>query len=246
MTERPLYTARLIHQEMLSEVTETKHLVFEVEELQQFDFTAGQFISMVAPKNGKPMTRAYSLASAPRGNQFDLCLNRVSDGFFSNLLCDMRDGDTVGFHGPHGNFVLRNPLRDSLLIATGTGIAPIRGFVQWLFAERGRSEGSEIHLVYGTRYPSDIYYEDYFRSVAADFPNFKYVVTLSRAGDEWQGGRGYVQQHIREIIAARPDAKPNLMDAYICGLNDMVSHVRKMLKEELGWDRKQIIFERYD
>jgi ferredoxin-NADP reductase len=36
------------------------------------------------------------------------------------------------------------------------------------------------------------------------------------------------------------------MDAYICGLNEMVSATRKMLKEELGWDRKQIVYERYD
>ncbi len=36
------------------------------------------------------------------------------------------------------------------------------------------------------------------------------------------------------------------MDAYICGLNDMVSACRKMLMEEFGWDKKQVIFERYD
>lgn len=246
MLERPLQTARLIHQEWLSESSETKHLVFSIDDLDNFNFAAGQFISLVAPKEGKTLTRAYSLASAPRKNEFDLCLNRVEDGFFSNLLCDMKEGETVKFHGPHGMFVLRNPLRDSILIATGTGIAPIRGFVQWLFEDDSHHQGKEIHLVYGTRYEVDIYYKDYFALIAHDFPNFHYLVTLSRGTDDWKGERGYVQEHVRRIIQARPESERTNLDAYICGLNDMVSAARKMLKEELGWDRKQIVFERYD
>ena len=246
MIERPLYTARLAHQEWLSAPSETKHLVFRVDELQRFDFAPGQFISMVAPKEGKTITRAYSIASAPRKNEFDLCLNRVDDGFFSNLLCDMKEDETVRFHGPHGNFVLRNPLRDSILIATGTGIAPIRGFVEWLFADGFRHQGREIHLVYGTRYATEIYYKDYFDLVAHAFRNFHYTATLSRAEEDRTGERGYVQDHVRKLILARPESERTAMDAYICGLNDMVSATRKMLKEELGWDRRQIMFERYD
>src|SRR5579885_1118217 len=104
-------------------------------------------------------------ASAPRANEFDLCVNRVEGGFFSNLLCDLEPGQTVQFHGPHGLFTLRQPLTDSIFIATGTGIAPMRGFVQWLFPENGedRSEGRPIWLVYGTRYPTEIYYQKYLK-----------------------------------------------------------------------------------
>jgi NAD(P)H-flavin reductase len=71
-------------------------------------------------------------------------------------------------------------------------------------------------------------------------------VTLSRAEDDWKGQRGYVQEHVRRIVESRPQSECTNMDAYICGLNNMVSANRKMLKEELGWDRKQIVFERYD
>src|SRR5262245_19512506 len=142
--QRPTFTAKVTRTIMLSEPAQTKHMEFEVLELDRFDFAAGQFVSMTAPKEGKTMTRAYSIASGPRHNrQFDLCLNRVLNGFFSNLLCDMKVGDAVSFHGPHGNFVLRNPLRDSLFIATGTGIAPMRAFVEWLFGETPRHEDRE-------------------------------------------------------------------------------------------------------
>jgi ferredoxin-NADP reductase len=249
MVERQIYTARLTRTETLSDRADCKHFEFEVDELSNFDFTAGQFVSMLAKNNEKQMTRAYSLASGPRGNnRFDLCLNRVEGGFFSNYLCDMEHGNVVHFHGPHGHFVLKNPLRDSIMIATGTGVAPMRGFVEWLFpldSSPDRSEGREIWLIFGTRHESEIYYREYFEEVARKYPNFHYLVTLSRPDESWQGRRGYVQEHVKEILESRPEKGKNDMDAYICGLNMMVSANRKQLAE-FGWDKKQIVFERYD
>jgi ferredoxin-NADP reductase len=250
MAQRPVYTAKLTRTEVLSDRADCKHFEFEVQDLPNFDFAAGQFVSMLAKNNEKQMTRAYSLASGPRGNnRFDLCLNRVEGGFFSNYLCDMEHGNVVQFHGPHGHFVLRNPLRDSLMIATGTGIAPMRGFVEWLFPLNGgepeRHEGRDIWLIFGTRYESEIYYREYFEEVARKYPNFHYLITLSRPNEGWKGATGYVQEHVKKILESRSGAGKDEMDAYICGLNEMVSANRKLLTE-YGWDKKQIVFERYD
>src|SRR6204780_1709604 len=172
--------------------------------MEKFDFQPGQFVSFVAlDPMGKHQTRAYSIASAAHGNQFDVCVNRVEGGFFSNALCDLEVGQSLQFHGPHGLFLLRAPLTDGIFIATGTGIAPMRGFVEYLFPENGedRSQGRNFWLVYGTRYPSELYYEDYFESVAARRPNFFYLKTLSRANGDWAGLRGYVQEHVEQIAA---------------------------------------------
>ena len=245
---RELLTARLQREEMLSERAQCKHLKFAAENMDRFEFKAGQFVSMVAPNSeGKQITRAYSIASGPNGGpHFDLCLNRVEGGFFSNHLCDMKEGDTVQFHGPHGLFVLRNPLRDCIMIATGTGIAPMRGFVEWLFDEqKPQHQGKDIWLVYGTRYETEIYYRDFFEEVAKKNSNFHYMVTLSRCGEEWTGCRGYVQDHVKAVLESRPDRGKDSMDAYICGLNLMVSANRQLLAE-FGWEKKQIVFERYD
>ena len=257
---RQLYTARLDRKQLLSDPAQCFHLEFSAHELPRFDFVAGQFVSMVADdKNGKTQTRAYSIASAPRRNEFDLCVNRVEGGFFSNLLCDLNEGDTVKFHGPHGLFLLRQPLTDSIFIATGTGIAPMRGFAEALFPASGEDKtgGRDIWLVYGTRYPTEIYYQDYFEKLAAERPNFHYVSTLSRPHEGWEGGRGYVQEFVAKIAAEHASrsgapTEPTAAEgggfnihAYICGLNDMVSANRDKLME-LGWQRKQIVFERYD
>ncbi len=246
MPPRPIYTAKLINTVLLSERAQCKHLELEVEELEQFDFAPGQFVSMLAKNGDKQMTRAYSIASGPNGNKrFALCLNRVEGGFFSNYLCDMEHGRIAHFHGPHGHFVLRNPLRDCLMIATGTGVAPMRGFIEWLFGSTPHHEGKDIWLIFGTRNVSEIYYRDYFEEVARKNSNFHYLITLSRGPEDWTGARGYVQDHVKKILDQRPDHGKNDMDAYICGLNMMVSANRKQLAD-YGWDKKQIVFERYD
>ena len=248
---RELLTARLIRKLCLSETAQCFHLEFEVEGVSHFAFTPGQFISAVAEDaNGKQQMRAYSIASAPSGSRFALCLNRVDDGYFSNRLADMQEGDTLQFQEPLGFFTLHQPLADSILIATGTGVAPMRGFLQWLFPEGGpdRSGGREIWLVYGTRHETELYYRAEFESFAARHTNFHYLPTLSRAGEDWRGLRGYVQEHaVRIATEHNPEGAGAEfgIDAYVCGLSPMINAVRERLKA-LGWNRKQIITERYD
>jgi ferredoxin-NADP reductase len=266
---RETYTARLERKDCISETAQCYHFVFVLDEMQSFPFTAGQFVSAVAEDaKGKMQTRAYSIASAASGNRFDLCVNRVEEGFFSNHLADLPDlpiGATIQVHGPHGHFILKEPITDSILVATGTGVAPMRGFLQWLFPADGpdRSDGKQIWLVYGTRYETDIYYHEEFEALAARHSNFHYLPTLSRAQESWTGLRGYVQDHVARIIEERaarlgqtlptpppdpaiPPAELNFdIYAYICGLNMMVSSVRERLAG-FGWHRKQIVFERYD
>jgi ferredoxin-NADP reductase len=258
---RQLYTAHLEDKLLLSERAQCYHLEFSIPELDSFDFIAGQFVSLVAEdQKGKQQTRAYSVASAPSGNRFDLCVNRVEGGFFSNLLCDMEPGQDIQLHGPHGLFTLRRPLTDGIFIATGTGVAPMRGFTQRLFPETGEdlSEGRHFWLVYGTRHETELYYQKYFEKIAAEHPNFHYLSSLSRPHEGWEGLRGYVQEHVAEVVKSRASlngfhppvptaAEPAGFDihAYICGLHEMVSHNRDKLVE-LGWQKKQVIFERYD
>ncbi len=77
---RELFTARLERKECISEVAQCYHFDFAVEELENFAYTPGQFVSGVAlDDKGKQQTRAYSIASAPKGNHFELCVNRVED-----------------------------------------------------------------------------------------------------------------------------------------------------------------------
>ena len=220
----------------------TKHFEWEILGAERFDFLAGQFLSMTLIRDAREHTRAYSIASPPRGDtRFDLCLNRVPGGLFSNFLCDLAPGAEIAFTAPHGFFTLQLPVeRDPVFIATGTGIAPIRGILADLFA-RGLDRGRDVWLLFGVRYPETILYRDEFESLARKHTNFHFVPTLSRPPTDWTGVRGYVQQQLRERFSGRRD-----FTAYICGLKAMVDDVRRILKEEFGLDRKQIRYEKYD
>jgi len=234
------FTARLIRSAALSEFT--KHLEFEMESVPRFGFVAGQWMSFKTTKpDGEEITRAYSIASPPsEDNRFALCLNRVQDGFTSNYLCDMEAGAEIACQGPFGDFTLRPPMRDTIFIATGTGIAPFRSMLHWLLAEETRHQGKQLSLIFGNRTERDIYYHDEFLRLAADHANFHYLPTLSRADASWQGSRGYVQEHVPAIAQGRTD-----MHAYVCGLDKMVKANRDLLKS-MGWDRKSILYEKYD
>lgn len=232
------FTAHLTRSLALSDFT--KHIEFEVE-ASAFGFVPGQWLSLQQSKpDGEEITRAYSIASAPNGGKFAFCLNRVQDGFMSNYLCDLPQGAVIQVKGPFGSFILRPPLRDTIFIATGTGIAPYRSMLHWLFADTERHHNKQFWLVFGSRTQRDIYYHDEFLQLAAEHPNFHYMPTLSRGSDNWPGLRGYVQEHIRKLAEGRSD-----MHAYICGLEKMVTANRELLKS-LGWERKSILYEKYD
>jgi len=240
MTPFQTFSARLTRSTALTELT--KHLEFEMKAVSRFGFVAGQWMSFKTTKpDCEEITRAYSIASPPgEDNRFALCLNRVQDGFMSNFLCDMKAGDEIACQGPFGDFTLRPPMRDTVFIATGTGIAPFRSMLHWLLADESRHQGKQLSLVFGNRTERDIYYHDEFLRLAAEHPNFRYQPTLSRGDAEWTGLRGYVQEHVPAIAQDRTD-----MHAYICGLDKMVKANRELLKS-MGWDRKSILYEKYD
>jgi ferredoxin-NADP reductase len=221
----------------------TKHFEWEISGEGRFDFVAGQFLSLTHAHEGRELTRAYSLASPPdgAGRRFDLCLNRVPGGIVSNYLCGLEAGAEISFTGPHGFFIVESPLeRDLVFLATGTGIAPIRGMLADLFS-RGADAGRDVWLLFGVRYPETILYREEFERLAAAHANFHFVATLSRPPADWGGAAGYVQQQLRSRFAGRSD-----FTAYICGLKAMVDDARRILKEEFGLPRRQIRFEKYD
>ncbi len=240
MTPFQTFTARLVRSSALSEFT--KHLEFEMKGVTRFGFVAGQWLSFKTNMpDGEEITRAYSIASPPTDdNRLALCLNRVQDGFMSNFLCDMKDGDEISCQGPFGDFILRPPMRDTIFVATGTGIAPFRSMLHWLLSDPSRHQSKQLSLIFGNRTEKDIYYHDEFLRMANDHANFHYLPTLSRGGQDWQGLRGYVQEHVPAIAQGRTD-----MHAYICGLDKMVKANRELLKS-LAWDRKSILYEKYD
>jgi ferredoxin-NADP reductase len=234
--QRETFTAHLRSKKLLCATSQTWHLEFSVE--VPFSFIPGQFLSILAERiypagharagESRIDTRAYSLASAPSTQNIALCINRLDTvdgrGYFSNLLCDLEPGAAINFHGPHGNFILRERSGPILLLAEETGIAPIRSI---LYANKDLG----ATLVQVSTASSVPLYGDEFAAFAAlkhqaVYDDLTYSASLTT---------------VRGALAA----DPAIREAYIVGLSPFVNAHRAHLKE-LGWDRKQIVFERYD
>src|SRR5690242_12416631 len=214
-----------------------RHFDFEALGVERLEFVPGQFTSFTDTIQGMEITRAYSLASAPSGtNRFELCLNQVEHGHLSPRLFQMKPGDRMEMRQPLGMFVLRQPPRDSIFIATGTGIAPFRSILQ----AHLNAASPAFTLLFGVRYESHLLYSEEFEQMARRFPKFRFWPTLTRPESGWQGRQGRVQTHLAEAIGERRD-----VDFYLCGLKEMVDDVRGVLKGQ-GFDRKQIFYEKYD
>ncbi len=231
--------AKLIGQRELA--PEVHHFDFEVPDIEALPFAPGQFVSIVKEIEGKEITRAYSVASPHDGNHFALCLNRVADGMISPHLFSLQIGDTVDIHEPLGYFTLRHPGHRAVFVATGTGIAPFRSM---LLHHLPRTQ-PEVTLLFGARYPEGLLYQDEFEALTRQYPKFRFLSTVTRPSEQWQGKSGRVQAHLDEALALRTPDELSTLDVYICGLREMVDDVRKELKVR-GFDRKQIIYEKYD
>jgi CDP-4-dehydro-6-deoxyglucose reductase, E3 len=213
-----------------------RHFVFEVPEVKEFHFQPGQFVSFTAILADRPITRAYSIAGPAKGNRFDLCLNLVREGHFSPFLFDLRVSDQIEMTGPIGTFVLGTP-SDSVMIATGTGIAPFRPMLHEILP---KDPGHSYTLLFGVRYERSLLYRAEFEDFQRRFSNFHFWPTLSRPDRAWKGRTGHVQAHLDEAIGERRD-----LNVYVCGLRAMVDDVRNILKEK-GFERQRIIYEKYD
>ena len=226
--------ARLIGSRDLA--PDVRHFEFEIADKSEFSFTPGQFVSIKEDVAGKEVTRAYSIASPPDGNRFALCLNRVPEGLVSPCLFAMKTGEHVEVQEPLGYFTLRRPDKPAVFVATGTGVAPFRSI---LLASLPQS--APITLLLGARYPHGVLYQQEWEQLAQQHAHFRFIPTVTRPDDTWKGAVGRVQLQLDQVLSSQTD-KP---DVYICGLKEMVDEVRAQLKQK-GFDRKQIIYEKYD
>ncbi len=187
---------------------------------RRLQFMAGQYIEVIT-REGKH--RAYSLANPPHDDgALELHVRFVAGGDFTErVFGGMREGEVLQIQGPLGQFTLReaspNPV---VLIAGGTGFAPIKGLLEHAF-HMGITR--PLHLYWGVRAERDLYLAALPETWAAAHPNFSYTPVLSepRAEDGWRGRTGFVHD---AVAADHPDTSG--LDVYAAGPPVMVRAVR--------------------
>ena len=242
MPPPPTFDLRLATTRMLA--PGVRELTFERADGAAFAFEAGQWVSLVLPLPDGEGRRAYSIASPPDGTpKLSIAVTKVTGGAGSSFLHALEVGETLRAIGPQG-FFTRALGQPTLFVGTGTGVTPLRSMLLDAIA---KGDTAPMTLVFGVRAPEDRLYADEFDALAAQHPHFTVHYSLSRAGAEWSGRRGYVQTHVeelyRELAAKSPASPPHV---YVCGLERMVGAVRDLLRKQMSVERKQVHTERYD
>jgi CDP-4-dehydro-6-deoxyglucose reductase len=236
------YNSRVV--DIIDQTPSTKSFWLKIADMTSFDFTPGQFITLDLPLGEKRRDRwrSYSIANVPSREDglIELCIVKLAGGLATSyLFSQLKVGDTLRFKGPDGNFILPTPLdKDLVLVCTGTGIAPFRSMLSDLH-QKGLFE-RRIHLIYGTRFESDILYREELEALASVEPNFLFTIVLSR-DTNWRGAKGYVHQVYLENYAT-----PNQQILFmLCGWSMMIDEAVANLIIKLGYEKSQIKYELY-
>ena len=188
---------------------------------ERLQFAAGQYIEILL-KNGR--RRAFSLANAPHDDAcLQLHVRHMPGGQFTDAVFGtMKERDMLRFCGPHGSFVLREEsAKPVLLLAGGTGFAPIKAIVEHAIAEQ---TSRPLAIYWGGRTLADLYLRSLAEQWALEHPGIRFVPVLSDspASEGWEGRSGLVH------VAAMQDF-PDLSghQVYVCGSPAMVAAARQ-------------------
>jgi len=212
----PIKTLPCRVQKMVRAAPDVMVLHLKLPANERLQFLAGQYIDILL-KDGK--RRSFSLANGPHDDELlQLHVRNYPGGAFTeHVFSQMKERDILRFEGPLGTFFLREDTeKPAILLASGTGFAPIKGMVEHALHKGLRRS---MHLYWGCRVRADLYMDDLARQWARDNPGFSYTPVLSepRPDDPWTGRTGLVHE---AVMADYGDLSGH--QVYACGSPLMV------------------------
>jgi Na+-transporting NADH:ubiquinone oxidoreductase subunit F len=207
-------------------------------------------------KNPEETYRAYSMANFPKeGNIVKLNIRiatppwdrskgafmNVNPGICSSFIFSRKPGDKVMISGPYGEFHIKDTEREMMYIGGGAGMAPLRSHIFHLF--HTLKTNRKVTYWYGARSKREVFYEEEFRQIEKDFPNFKFNIALSepKKEDNWTGLTGFIHQVVyNEYLSKHPE--PEEIEYYLCGPPVMNDAVQKMIYD-LGIPDEMLAFD---
>ena len=226
---------------------------FDVEDEYHPDWDKYKVWNLVA-NNDEPIFRAFSMANHPaEGNRIMLNVriatpppplwNDVPPGLATSYIFNLKPGDKVTISGPYGEFFIKETDREMVYIGGGAGMAPMRSHLFHLF--QTLKTGRKVSFWYGARSLREMFYDDHFKDLADQFPNFNYQVALSDAMEEdnWKGSTGFIHQVLHDEYLSKHE-DPTEVEYYMCGPPPMISAVEGMLNS-LGVEPEMIAYDSF-
>ena len=198
---------------------------------ETFRYHAGQYIEFILRDGAR---RAYSMANAPHTQTeqpgVELHIRHMRGGRFTDhVFGAMKEKEILRVEGPFGSFYLReDSTKPIVLLASGTGFAPIKALIEHLQFKRIERP---VSLYWGGRRPSDLYLDAWVKERLADMPQLRYVPVVSDAlpEDLWNGRTGFVHQAVLDDFADLSGHQ-----VYACGAPIVVESARVAYSAERG------------
>ncbi len=224
-TQAARFTGTVVELDRLSE--STVRLGIRIENRGQLAFLPGQYVNIEIPGSddghGSPITRSYSFANGPHEDRLIFLIKLTPGGAMSTYLTDSAArGEPIAFTGPHGSFFLREADRPVLLLAGGTGLAPILSMLRKLDSDNSRRS---VHLIYGVSSDVDLVAIDEIEWLAGRLPGFTWDHCVSDPASS-APNKGYVMGLIEPAHLNDGDVA-----IYLCGPPPMVESVRQHVTE---------------
>jgi len=199
----------------------------EIDNRDDLVFLPGQYVNVGVPGSddgtGRPATRSYSFSTGPQDDSLAFLVKITEGGLMSEYLRDRAQvGDALELAGPFGSFFLRERKRPSLLLAGGTGLAPLLSILSKI---RTEDAGHPVHLIYGVSFDNDLVELETLEEYTKVLPNFTFDYCVSDPASA-APHKGYVTglfepQHLND----------GNVDIYLCGPPPMVEAVRTHLSD---------------
>jgi propane monooxygenase reductase subunit len=212
-----------------------RRLVLEVSEPSDFSFVPGQYVDVWIPgsEDAGEARRSFSMANVPGDGMIELIIKRYPGGRFSSLLDgEIEAGDELRFTGPYGAFHLRANDRPILMVAGGSGMAPILSLMRELASKRSERT---VRFFYGARSEADLFYVELIEELGARLADFGFVPVLSDT-------EGFVHEAAGEYLASGAMTDPEL---YMCGPPPMIDAMIELAIEKHGVDEGQIFHDKF-
>ena len=200
--------------------------------------------------NDEEIFRAYSMANHPAEGDIVMLNVRIATpppgtdfppGIASSYIFNLKPGDKVTVSGPYGEFFIKETEREMMYIGGGAGMAPMRSHLFHLLKTMRTTR--RVTFWYGARSKREMFYDDEFKALQKQFPNFSYHVALSDPlpEDNWDGPVGFIHQVVYDMYLSKHEA-PEDIEYYMCGPPLMINAVNNMLYN-LGVERDMIAYD---
>ncbi len=181
-------------------------LVLDGPEARGLAFTPGQYLDVRVP--GTELKRSFSIAGLP-GEPIELFVRHYPGGRSNHLDAEgaITRGQVIEFTGPYGSLRLRESGRPAVMIAGGSGIAPVFGLLRHL-AQAGPGN-RPVRAFYGVRQVQDLFDAERLGFLASGIPDCRFCPVLSECDDPgWTGERGLVHEVAGRLVSAEGYQRP--------------------------------------